>query len=558
VVLWQATQASWKTAAAQARQEQERLREVEEGERDARQLLTETCLPVNERVRWQRPPEGEERGRLEKALAFFKGRAESPQNDAAATQDVGTAYMLVGCFEFILARYPAAQKAYRRAIDLLGDPASAPLPPERRQALADCYNGLGMLLATTDRPDEAEAAYREGIALRAALVRECPGVAAYRRHLALTHNSLGALLTQSRRFREAEDAYDQALGLLAEPAGDLPDTPGARFALAHTFINRAALLTQTGRPGQAAEDHRHARDILVRLTHAAPKAPEYRCLLGTALMALALDARGRKDLAGACRLLEEAIGHQRAGLELRPGHPRYRQDLRDSYLALAATQLGRGGHVGAARAAAELPRLFPEDWREHYRAVIFFARCVHLAENDPGLSRGERRRHADGYALRLREHLQALADFGAADPAAANDAAWFLATGAGPPFHDAARAVELAKKAVERAPGNGGYWNTLGVAQYRRGDWNAAVHALERSAELREGGDSSDWFFLAMAYWRLDDKPRAQQRYRDAVRWMERHKPDDDELRRFRAEAAELIDSPNTVMRGGGAGPPGT
>ena len=52
------------------------------------------------------------------------------------------------------------------------------------------------------------------------------------------------------------------------------------------------------------------------------------------------------------------------------------------------------------------------------------------------------------------------------------------------------QAVESAKKATELAPKKGGYWNTLGVAQYRAGAWQAAVAALERSMALRQGGDA--------------------------------------------------------------------
>jgi uncharacterized protein HemY len=35
---------------------------------------------------------------------------------------------------------------------------------------------------------------------------------------------------------------------------------------------------------------------------------------------------------------------------------------------------------------------------------------------------------------------------------------------------------------------------------YREGDWNAAAAALEKSMQLRQGGDSFDWFVLAMAH----------------------------------------------------------
>src|SRR5207247_1141032 len=99
----------------------------------------------------------------------------------------------------------------------------------------------------------------------------------------------------------------------------------------------------------------------------------------------------------------------------------------------------------------------------------------------------------------------------------------------------------IAKQAVEREPKEGTYWNTLGAAHYRAGDWQAAIAALDKSMELRQGGDSFDWFFLAMAHWRLGGKEKARKWYDQAVAWMDKNKPHHGELRRFRAEAAELL-----------------
>jgi len=122
-----------------------------------------------------------------------------------------------------------------------------------------------------------------------------------------------------------------------------------------------------------------------------------------------------------------------------------------------------------------------------------------------------------------------------------NEEAWGLAATADLKLQNTGRAVELAKKAVELAPKQGIYWNTLGVAQYRAGEWKAAVAALEKSMRLRSGGDAVDWFFLAMAYWRLDAKAESRTWYARAVSWTEKNRPSDDELRRFRAEADELF-----------------
>ena len=84
------------------------------------------------------------------------------------------------------------------------------------------------------------------------------------------------------------------------------------------------------------------------------------------------------------------------------------------------------------------------------------------------------------------------------------------------------------------------YWNILGVAQYRNGDWKAAVEALMKAVHLRRGGNSEDFFFLAMAHWQLDEKDKARAWYDRAVTWMDKNKPQDEELKRFRAEATDL------------------
>jgi tetratricopeptide (TPR) repeat protein len=127
------------------------------------------------------------------------------------------------------------------------------------------------------------------------------------------------------------------------------------------------------------------------------------------------------------------------------------------------------------------------------------------------------------------------------DPQDFHDIAWYLATCPDPQFRNPGQAVELAKKAVELAPAQARYWTTLGVAHFRADDWKASVAALERSMTLRRGGDCIDWFFLAMAHWHLGDKEQAGKWYHQAVARLDKNAPRNEELRRFRAEAAALI-----------------
>jgi hypothetical protein len=59
--------------------------------------------------------------------------------------------------------------------------------------------------------------------------------------------------------------------------------------------------------------------------------------------------------------------------------------------------------------------------------------------------------------------------------------------------------------------------------------------------EIRDGGDSFDWFFLAMAHQKLGHEKEARQWYDRSVRWMGQNAPRHEELLLFRAEAAELL-----------------
>jgi tetratricopeptide (TPR) repeat protein len=100
----------------------------------------------------------------------------------------------------------------------------------------------------------------------------------------------------------------------------------------------------------------------------------------------------------------------------------------------------------------------------------------------------------------------------------------------------------LARKAVEQEPEHCGFRNTLGVASYRAGDWKAAIQALQKAEELAPGKILA-WnaFFLAMAHWQLGEKEPACKQYEQAVSWMEKNRPKDEELVRFRAEAEALL-----------------
>ena len=118
-----------------------------------------------------------------------------------------------------------------------------------------------------------------------------------------------------------------------------------------------------------------------------------------------------------------------------------------------------------------------------------------------------------------------------------SELAWWLATWPDEKLRDPPQAVRLAQQAIKAEADNRGHWSNLGTAQYRADNWQEAVTVLEKFNE-----HVHDAFFLAMAHWQLGNKDQARDYFDEAVERMEKHEPDDEELARFHAEAAALLE----------------
>jgi WD40 repeat protein/Tfp pilus assembly protein PilF len=134
---------------------------------------------------------------------------------------------------------------------------------------------------------------------------------------------------------------------------------------------------------------------------------------------------------------------------------------------------------------------------------------------------------------------------GTKKPTALNNEAWRLVTGpAGQ--RDPARALELIRQAIKQEPDNATFLNTLGVVQYRNGQYKEAVAALEKSLSASKGqSDAFDLFFLAMCHAKLEDATKAKDCFDRAVKWVDGQKnlpaQHAEELKAFRAEAEAVL-----------------
>jgi tetratricopeptide (TPR) repeat protein len=267
------------------------------------------------------------------------------------------------------------------------------------------------------------------------------------------------------------------------------------------YAHRARLLERAGRTDEAMDCRRQALDWLGRFLDALPPEEAYADV--------------------ALRMFAGFTGHLRLSGERLVWEPLYCQVL-----------------AVAERLAAKFPdqpgcRSLVASWYATLGAVM--------------TARGRPAEAADAYRQALAGY-RAVLDLDPNRVTTLNNLAWLLATCPDEQLRDPPRALELAKKATELAPQYAHQWNTRGVAHYRAGDWDAARDALEKSMAQYAGRaeawtqESFNSFFLAMAHARLGNGAEARRWYDRAVRWMERYQPDDMELRRFRAEATELLD----------------
>jgi tetratricopeptide (TPR) repeat protein len=154
----------------------------------------------------------------------------------------------------------------------------------------------------------------------------------------------------------------------------------------------------------------------------------------------------------------------------------------------------------------------------------------------------------EGSAQRDIDHFRAAHAANPNNVVACNGLAWVLAT-APEKLRRMDEALALAEKAVESAPGNALFTNTLGVVYYRLGRFKEAVECLEPNLSRQEdSGLAFDLYFLAMSHYMLGDVSRARELLTWANRWTEldthKEKISFDqlaELASFRQEAEQLI-----------------
>jgi serine/threonine protein kinase/Flp pilus assembly protein TadD len=469
-----------------------------------------------------------------------EGRERTRSHVERASLSIELAHFLVEA-----ARPQEAASHLRQALELLDPTVGLAERTGWRSLRASAAWQLGQVLAASRQREAAEKLYRQAVADAEQVILLFPDISAHRDLLAIYSATLATLLKRTGRVDEATTWRARARELFERPALE-----GANEPQRLMYLEGVAKTLREAGDLETAE--RLTREVLPLADKLAREEPEeltarLRVALYHGHLGVILQRRGsqreaveefRRSLTIAERLAAEApddscYGHAQAralnflGIALRtlPGE------------MAAAEQC----HRRALAIGERLVAAFPDQLhyrtqlvRSHFALGIVQQLCNRPAEALQSFERALAAHRPYGSAKDVMGDRLQYASIH-------NERAWLWATWPEAKFRDPARAVASARKAVELEPDEGGFWNTLGAALYRAGDWPEAQAALAQSMALRGGGDAFDWFFLAMIHWQQGERDEAKGWYQQAAAWMDKKLPRNQELGRFRAEAAELL-----------------
>jgi serine/threonine protein kinase/Flp pilus assembly protein TadD len=519
----------------------------------ARRAVDKMFTDVAEKWLAQQPHlEPMQRQFLEEALHFYEEFAQELSTDPELRLERVNAHRRVGQIRLRLGERPLAERAIRQAIDLSKQLISDfPSEPRYRSALAECHESLGYALVREGRFGEAEKEVRESLLLRDRLVADAPAVAAYCSDLASGCSMLGDVQVNSGRPCEAQLSYHQAIALVEQLPVALADTAECRGCLAGCRQGLFFALSATGQSEEAKRSLRQAVALWEKLAAALPNAPDYQYRLAFALRLL-----------GDVHPSEAEQAYRRALLisqKLAANFPSV-TDYRWAE-AVCSNDVGRAlNEAGRPQEAVDFHRRAIQLWQKLVKGCPAMSeyRCsLALSHHLLGEALCEARQPQEAdtsYCWSVKILSELTGEFSAVDlyslrlALCYGNLAELLTVYPDATYHNAARALELAKKAVKLRPDVRQAWNALGIAHYRVKDWKAAVSALEESIELGEGGYWFDWFFLAMAHWQLGHKVDAHKWYSQAAalaqkeqQELAKNKPMEARYHLYRAEAAKVL-----------------
>jgi serine/threonine protein kinase/tetratricopeptide (TPR) repeat protein len=417
---------------------------------------------------------------------------------------------------------------------------------------------------------DAASLARRAVAVASALVAEHPGAPRYLYTLGFAHDSLAREYRRDGRWRDARREEEQAIAAARSALQQDPSDLESRRLYLEFVSNYANSLAHTGELERAKVQFESA----VRLadeSQSAGKSFYYPRIFVRRSFAELLMDDGRYDeavghLEEARRLalfaIDEALNDQNrsdanlfeywlgevargtALLDIRRGDASKAQ--RELPAAIARFALAAAGHESVWTAhqmgylhhyratALEALGQFELAIASHHSAIDAWSQTklshdackvgdshwrigeVLFRQDKPQ----EASQHFASALKRFEDFRRALPD----DELTANDRLIvFLSNCPDAAFRDPDRAIALCEKV--RTDSNGPLWLYQGLAQYRAGRFAEAMDSIERSIQLRTGGDALDRFLLAALHYQMGNGGRAREEFQQAETAISDNRP---------------------------------
>ncbi len=273
--------------------------------------------------------------------------AENP-DDPEIKLDVGRSLLAIGWVLWTSGRTDEAEATYRRAERLLVElAATSKAPQATRAVLARSRTLLGYLLAESSRADEALSLYHLARVDQEAVAAAAAGsTTESRRELASTAYGIAELLAWMGKPVEAEAEYRNMLALYQKLADENPSLSDSRqMGLGHYDIGN--MLRARGKSREAEVELRKAIEILQKLATANPNLTDVQSLLAASHFALGilLEDTGNSSEAGA--ELHTALVIRQKVVDDNTAFALYQRELARS-LDARGLQLARAGKIDEA------------------------------------------------------------------------------------------------------------------------------------------------------------------------------------------------------------------
>ncbi len=474
----------------------------------------------------------------QEALAVAPGASNEARNDLAYTVNrIGMLLWLK------MNKNAEAEAEFREALAIhqkLTD--DNPANTTFRSALAHSQSDLSYLLLNTGKLAEAEAELRTALALYQKLADDNPAVTDFRFGLALGHKGLGNLLSQTGKPAEAEAEYRKALALYQKLADDQPAVTWFRSNLAWSHRALADLLSKTGKPAESEAEYRKEPALWQKLADDNPAVTQFRSDLAWShnnLGALLSKTGKPAEAEAECR---KALALWQKLADDNPADTGFRSGLAWGHDSLGILLLN-GGKPAEAEAENRQALAIYQKLVDDNPSAIDFRRglafgYLRVASFQAWFGQDKELSSTCEKVLSLAKDTE--------DPAVADRAAKCCSLRQADPKRCEA-ALVLARRAVEH--GKGSQWlvyfeMALGMAEYRSGHFAEADAAL--TAAMNDPGknntvSSTSAFYRAMGLFRQGKTDLARKLATEAAAKMKPLPVDEQKPLLGGADANDLI-----------------